>query len=479
MPRDPDFPPVSVAGGTAGQPPVIGPSTREPELISAEAALQTAETNLRNTRIRYDNAAAQRDEAVSGEYTSSDTLVQDAIIATFNEAGAALAKAEEQYAVASRQLAVTYANIAGRAQTPEQAAERRAQAQYHAAQANLANAQAQALKAKQPEDKAEAQAAVAKAQAEAQRVAAEVSQLIPAQAANLNASAQEAAARVSTLFPAQAAQAQAGAQLASAQAGQVAAETQNLLPATVRNTLAQAGYTEAQIAKIEQDMRLPRQVTGPVEGPSLAFQDPQTGAVTGQKDPRYVNPNTLLLQNQYDTLQTIQGMIERNQMSPQEGQTYMDAIRAQGEAAIQGTSLWNKTLERNRQKEAQAGIGRDMLQNRMANATSLANNLSSGLMEGAGKLTRSFDFSGINPFAMAGDFATQMGGGPEVFNTSASLIQGLQSGATNEPIIIRDSPLARAFVAQQQGGQPQPVPQPAQPSPMPVTIISPRYQRMF
>src|SRR5207247_576536 len=124
------------------------------------------------------------------------------ISANFNDSGGALAKAEEQYALAWRQMATTYANIAGRQKTPEDKALANAQASNAAAQAQLARSQSNLLLAKTPLEFQTAQAELLKAQNDATRVSAETQQLIPAQSANLNASANEANQRANVLTPA-------------------------------------------------------------------------------------------------------------------------------------------------------------------------------------------------------------------------------------------------------------------------------------
>jgi hypothetical protein len=447
------------------------PASASAAIQSASRAAQAAETNLINARQRYDNAAAQYDTHVNLNQ-NVDPLVVNAITGTFNEAQAALAKAEEDWASANRNLASAYAAEPGN----------EAQATYYAAQAELAKAQADALKAKTPQERAESQAAIAKAQAEAARISAEISTLIPAQAANLQAQSAEAGARIASgLFQAQAAAQQGQAQLAGAQAGQVRAETEQLLPANVRNILAQAGYTEAQIRQIQQNMRRPAQITQGLDQPNLLWQDPQSGQVSATPNPNDPGrANIRLIQNEYDALDTIQGMIEKRQMSPQEGQVYMDAIRRQTQAALSGTTPWQQTLERNRYTEAGGRIGADILNNRVANANSLASNIMSGLSQGAMNMTRPFDFAGLNPFAMAGGFVNQMGGGQGVADTATSLVQGLRNmGADGLPNFPPGTMVVNLPYGPQGGPAPGPAaaaaaPAPAQAGPW---VLPPNRQR--
>jgi hypothetical protein len=156
----------------------------------------------------------------------------------------------------------------------------------------------------------------------------------------------------------------------------------------------------------------------------------------------------------------------------------MDSIRAQSQAAIAGTTPFQQTQERNRFKETGAGIGRDILNNRMQNASSLASSLTSGMMTGARGMTRPFDFSGIDPFAMAGGFATQQSGGQGIIDLAMQLIQGVgdrgmgQDGLPNQPpgTNVVSVPYGQG------GGSAQPQ---QQQQPMPVTIPDTRYQRRF
>ena len=479
---------LGVAAGAAGQPgatpppqPQRGPAQQRPPVVGApppgasaaiQAATETARQsaqNLANVRGRYDNAAVQYDNHVN--MTSEvDPLVVNAVAATFNEAQAALAKAEEDWANANRNLASAYAAEPGN----------EAQAKLYAAQAELASAEASALKAKTPADLQRAQSEAQKAQNEAARIAGELQILMPAQAENLTAQAAEARSRIdSGLFRAQAERERAGTDVAQAQAGQIRAETTELLPANVRNILAQAGYTETQIKALEQSLSTPRQITQGLDSPNLAFQDPQTGQVSGQRNPAYVNANTQLLQNEYDTWETIQGMIERRQISPTEAQAYMDSIRAQRQAAIRGSTVFQEAQERNRYTEAAAGIGRDLINNRANNAASLANSLQQGLFGIAQTMTRPVDFSGIDPYAMAAYASQQMSGGPQMAQTAQQLIHGLNRVA---PDGLPELPPGTVVVPYAQGqGQPMQQTQAAPPAPrqMPVTIPDKRFQRRF
>lgn len=464
--------PQRQSGPAQERPPLVGappPGASEAIKAATKAAEQSAQ-NLANVRGRYNNAAAQYDNHVNMTDTP-DPLVSNAVAATFNEAQAALAKAEDDWATANRNLASAYAAEPGM----------QAQAKLYAAQSELASAEASVLRAKSTAETQKAWAEVSKARADAGRIASEISTLIPAQAASLNAQAEESNARVSSgIFRAQTERERAAADLTRAQAAGTRAETADLLPANVKNILAQAGYTEAQVRVLEQSLARPTQITQGLDRPNLAFQDPATGQVSGQRNPAYTNPNTQLLQNEYDTLSTIQGMMERNQISPQEGQSYMDSIRAQSQAALAGTTPFQQAQERNRYTEAAAGIGRDLLNNRVNNATSLANSLQQGLFGVAQTMTRPVDFSGIDPYMMSAFAAQEMGGGQQITDTAKQLVYGLSQKA---PDGLPNWPPGTHVVSVPGpgGGQPQVTAntQGSLPRQMPVTIPDQRFQGRY
>lgn len=434
------------------------------EVVTANQALQSALQNLNAARDRYNNAAVQRDQSLAGGYTTSADVagsdVTKAVLQQFTVATDALAKAEQDYSRANQQLAIAYQNAASRAETPEQRQQRQAQSRLYDAQAKLAQAEADNYGAKTQADRQTSQAALINAQANAQKTASEIQTLLPAQAASLNSQALEASARASHLIPAQANAANAQAGLAGAQTQQVQAETQQLLPAQVKQILAATGYNEAQIKVIEQSLTRPTQIQAPPDQPNLAFQNPQTGDVSFIKNQNYRSAQAQLLQNQQDALDTIQGLLEKRLMSPAEATAYMDSVRNQTQAALRGTTPYQETLERNRSQEARAGIGRDILQNRLSSGTQLANSLTSTLLEAASKINvPGFDFSGMAPFAWSQQLTNQLGGGQQVADTAANLISGL-GGPGSSVQVTQPSPMANAIAqASQQGQGPQSVDQ--------------------
>jgi len=429
--------------GTGPNPPAPPPATQpqvdtDPEVRSAQSVLNEAKGSYQQVVQRYNNAAAQYDYVFRTSPDDPDQIT--AVTRLLSDAATALAQAEENWAKANLQVANAFQSAASRAETPSQKADREAQARLYDAQASLARANANALSAKTPIDLKTSQAELERAQAEVARAGAEVSQLIPAQAANLTAQAQEAAARASTLIPVQAALTQAQAGLTGAQAAQAGAataqqvaETTQLLPAQVRNTLAQAGYTEAQMQNIEQGLKRPIQITQGLDQRNLAFMNPQTGQVTGQENPAYQSAQAQLLQNQYDAIDQVRGLMERGQMSPAEAESYMGSLRAQTQAALRGATPFQEQQERARMDESRAGIGRDILNNRLAYGTNLATSLTSGLFNAAQNFTQPFDFSKIDPFALATGFVNQLGGGEQVGATSSALINALTGGLQAGP----------------------------------------------
>ena len=195
-------------------------------------------------------------------------------------------------------------------------------------------------------------------------------------------------------------------------------------------------------------------------GSEVALDEAQAGYYKAQTEklqreaiPEYQK----LMQDRITTIAEIRGMIERGDMTPEEGDTYMTAFDEYIKAQLKGATPFQ--IKQNEQQETRqrAEIGKDILNQRMQSAGAVANTLISGFHQslpylGAGVApgqTVNFD-----PFAMAGQFVNQTGGGPEMGELAQGLVKGLQPGGAPAGPNLSDpanNPLLQQMI---QGGAP-------------------------
>ncbi len=203
-----------------------------------------------------------------------------------------------------------------------------------------------------------------------------------------------------------------------------------------------------------------------------------------------VPPAQLLLQQQFESINQLQGMLERNEITPAEAETYMGQIKAQTQAALAGTTIFQQQQAEREYEQARRSTGANLLNTRLTTGAGMAQSLLSGALGAYGKL---YPGTGappmMDPLAMAQAFTMQMGGGQEVSDFAKSMLLGAGGGpgapgagqfpSTREAVLAMYPELA--------GGQPMaaPVapigpaaPAPAMPAPGPVPpapIPSPPY----
>ncbi len=203
-----------------------------------------------------------------------------------------------------------------------------------------------------------------------------------------------------------------------------------------------------------------------------------------------VPPAQLLLQQQFESINQLQGMLERNEITPAEAETYMGQIKAQTQAALAGTTIFQQQQAEREYEQARRSTGANLLNTRLTTGAGMAQSILTGALGAYGKL---YPGTGappmMDPLAMAQAFTTQMGGGQEVSDFAKSMLLGAGGGpgapgagqfpSTREAVLAMYPELA--------GGQPAaaPVapigpaaPAPAMPAPGPVPpapIPSPPY----
>lgn len=158
----------------------------------------------------------------------------------------------------------------------------------------------------------------------------------------------------------------------------------------------------------------------------------QTEKIRRELEPKYGR----MLQDYYDSVRQIQGMIERGDMTPAEADAYMERFRANMEAALRGTTPFEQQRAQEQEKRQRAEIGRDILNQRLTTGTSLATSLLSGFQQalpylGAG-LPRGETLT-FDPFAIARSFTTEMQGGQEVGDLARALLGQLGPAGPTVP----------------------------------------------
>jgi hypothetical protein len=172
----------------------------------------------------------------------------------------------------------------------------------------------------------------------------------------------------------------------------------------------------------------PTVLSGGGQRPMIDIQGPD-GAISAVQDPAYVAPSVQALQNYYDGVGYVQGLIEKHQMSPAEGTAYMDALKQQLDAVQQGTTPYQQAQDRQKIRENQATLGRTVLDNKVANTKSLADSLL-GYLKPTGV---NFDFSRVDPFGFADQTVTRQMGGPDVTGAAAKALLAALTQSTTGP----------------------------------------------
>lgn len=172
------------------------------------------------------------------------------------------------------------------------------------------------------------------------------------------------------------------------------------------------------------DVRTPEEVTA-------AQQGVRKGALDIQKTERDLLPKQQqIIQGHYDTIQYVQGMLERGEIDPSQADAYVTASRAAAEAALQGTTPFDiqkqkQDAERERQK-----MGIDILNQRIATTGSIGSSLLSAASSlGSRAMLRPGQTSiGFNPLADTLSFMGQATQQAQADPITAALLQGAGPG---------------------------------------------------
>lgn len=173
---------------------------------------------------------------------------------------------------------------------------------------------------------------------------------------------------------------------------------------------------------------------------ALIQQDPATGQWTqiAGPDPLTQEKNSLaiaqaqrnlqpqqqqLINDAYTTIDTIKQRMASGLITPDQATKMMQNVFDSVNAGLQGTTLFQQKQEAEREKEARATIGSQILQQRISSGSSLASSLlnaaASHVRMPAGQTTL-----GIDPMAIANNEVTTLGGGQNIVDLAKAMLQG-------------------------------------------------------
>lgn len=143
----------------------------------------------------------------------------------------------------------------------------------------------------------------------------------------------------------------------------------------------------------------------------------------------------LLLQNHFKTIDTLEQQLQSKQITPEEASRYMEQARGYLDAALRGTTPWQQEQEQRKRKEFEQGLGRDILNQRLASSSSLASALTGQATSalGGGAIIPRGERVSYNPMASAQGFADEAQGGPQVTDFARSLLTGTRSPTPGLP----------------------------------------------
>lgn len=151
---------------------------------------------------------------------------------------------------------------------------------------------------------------------------------------------------------------------------------------------------------VKQLFGKPNRLT-PIQSPSktdpyLVFQD-ENGNVVTKANPVYdpsspealkaqrelMGPQQLALQNHLKMIADVQQQIASGQLTPEEGDRYVDAAKSYTDAVMQGTTPWQQKQEKQRRTESERSDALTALNQRLQSGASLANSFVSNAVQGA------------------------------------------------------------------------------------------------
>lgn len=151
------------------------------------------------------------------------------------------------------------------------------------------------------------------------------------------------------------------------------------------------------------------------------------GERTAVPNPAYTPEGAMALQNYYDSVAKVQGMVQNGQMSPAEADAYAGALRENLNASLQGDKLTPFDLAKQKDEEtrSRATQGREILNSRLT----AGNTMLGTLMDALKPTGSNFDFRTIDPLKMARDATEEAGGGKEITEMAKALVMALKNPA--------------------------------------------------
>lgn len=209
-----------------------------------------------------------------------------------------------------------------------------------------------------------------------------------------------------------------------ARTGQAGASaTSSFASAELSRLRGQLAAAKAPLERLEILERINRLQTQQGADLALATQRETSAAVEAQKLAPAIG---LAIQNHYRTVEQVRGMVAAGQLEPSEAQAYIDSSREYLDAAMKGTTPFDRMKQEQEETRQRATLGKDVLNNRVTNTVSLAQSILSQIDP-----TKAIgvDYSKINPFAMSQQFVEETGGGPEVGAVAKGLMLGFDQYA--------------------------------------------------
>ncbi len=136
------------------------------------------------------------------------------------------------------------------------------------------------------------------------------------------------------------------------------------------------------------------------------------------------------------TIQYIQSQIASGKITLVEGNKLMVQAKQAFQDTLTGSTAAGRAKSAADYRQNNAQLGGSMLNQRVSSGTSMANQLVSGANDAFGKIlpgTGSDSMFNFNPYRLAKNFVTDLGGGPGVYNSAAQMVQGAQGQPGDDP----------------------------------------------
>lgn len=167
----------------------------------------------------------------------------------------------------------------------------------------------------------------------------------------------------------------------------------------------------------------PSEVTGQ-QGPTILQKMPD-GTYRTVPNPAYQSKFQQALNDYQGGISAIESQLATGAISLDDANTYKGALRQNFDAALQGTTPYQQQQDKQRREQERLTAGRDLLNQRVAAGSGLAQSLLSQAVGIAGN--KNFmdpsAVAGFSPFAGAADYVTGLGGGQDIYSAAASAVK--------------------------------------------------------